>query len=553
MSMKSQPKEMRMSIGVDNFRNLQERQGYYVDKTGLITEYLEKNEEVTLVTRPRRFGKTLNMSMMAEFFDITKDSREIFEGTKVMETKWVKEMNQYPVIALSFANVRGNDAEFMLHMLGLEIVQEYGCHSYLWEDDRLPVCEREKLKEFWSEKWLWEGDKKFWMIPKSLFILCAALEKYHGKKVRVFIDEYDTPFIQALIAGYYEEIRPVFTMLLSSVLKGNPSLKSAYLTGIQRVAKENIFSGMNNLEVYTVNDPEYAEYFGFTEAETETLLRYFGMELTDEVRETYDGYHFGDCEVYNPWSITNYVSRKRLSPFWVNTAENSLIHSAIDQVGEEFRQGYEELIEKGSYATEIKMDSSFYEYASVESLWGLLLSAGMLTGEQVPGQAKEYRLWVPNREVMYAFEELTAHHLGIRDGGMSMMFYSLAIKDMDRFEREYKNILLRLPSYHDLKEENSYHMMMLGMCTYLKGEYEVKSNSESGHGRSDICLRALKKGKPHIIMEFKYTKDRGKDLKELANEALEQIREKGYAAGLEGEVLCVGLGHCGKNVEIKWE
>lgn len=177
----------------------------------------------------------------------------------------------------------------------------------------------------------------------------------------------------------------------------------------------------------------------------------------------------------------------------------------------------------------------------------------MLTGEQVPGRAKEYRLWVPNREVMYAFEKLTAHHLGIRGGGMSMMFYALTMEDMRRFEEEYKDILMELPSYYDLKEENSYHMMMLGMCTYLKGEYEVKSNCESGHGRSDICLRALKKDKPHIIMEFKYTKDRDKDLKELADEALEQIREKGYAAGMEGEVLCVGLGHCGKNVEIKWE
>ncbi len=551
--MSSQPREMYMSIGADNFRNLREQQGYYVDKTGLIAEYLEKKEAVTLVTRPRRFGKTLNMSMMAEYFDVTKDSRDIFAGTKVMGTKWTKEMNRYPVIALSFANVRGNDAEFMLRMLGLEIMQEYGCHSYLWEDDRLPTSEREGLKEFWSGKWLREGDKNFWMIPRSLFVLCTALEKYHGEKVRVFIDEYDTPFIQALIAGYYEEIRPVFTMLLSSVLKGNPSLKSAYLTGIQRVAKENIFSGMNNLEVYTVNDPEYAGYFGFTEAETEALLRYFGMELTDEVRETYDGYHFGDYEVYNPWSITNYVNRKRLSPFWVNTAENSLIHSAIDQMGEKFRKGYEKLIETGSYTTEVRMDSSFYEYASVESLWGLLLSAGMLTGEQIPGRAKEYRLWIPNREVMYAFEELTARHLGIRGGGMSMMFYALTMKDMRRFEEEYKDILMELPSYHDLKEENSYHMMMLGMCTYLKGEYEVKSNRESGLGRSDICLQAVKPGRPHIVMEFKYTKDKEKDLKELARAALEQIREKGYAAGLGGEVLCVGLGHCGKRAEIAWE
>ena len=531
--MSSQPREMYMSIGADNFRNLREQQGYYVDKTGLIAEYLEKKEAVTLVTRPRRFGKTLNMSMMAEYFDVTKDSRDIFAGTKVMGTKWTKEMNRYPVIALSFANVRGNDAEFMLRMLGLEIMQEYGCHSYLWEDDRLPTSEREGLKEFWSGKWLREGDKNFWMIPRSLFVLCTALEKYHGEKVRVFIDEYDTPFIQALIAGYYEEIRPVFTMLLSSV--------------------QNIFSGMNNLEVYTVNDPEYAGYFGFTEAETEALLRYFGMELTDEVRETYDGYHFGDYEVYNPWSITNYVNRKRLSPFWVNTAENSLIHSAIDQMGEKFRKGYEKLIETGSYTTEVRMDSSFYEYASVESLWGLLLSAGMLTGEQIPGRAKEYRLWIPNREVMYAFEELTARHLGIRGGGMSMMFYALTMKDMRRFEEEYKDILMELPSYHDLKEENSYHMMMLGMCTYLKGEYEVKSNRESGLGRSDICLQAVKPGRPHIVMEFKYTKDKEKDLKELARAALEQIREKGYAAGLGGEVLCVGLGHCGKRAEIAWE
>ena len=246
-------------------------------------------------------------------------------------------------------------------------------------------------------------------------------------------------------------------------------------------------------------------------------------------------------------------SRKRLILFWVNTAENSLIHSAINQVGEEFRQGYEELIEKGSYITEIKMDSSFYEYASVESLWGLLLSAGMLTGEQIPGRAKEYRLWILNREVMYAFEELPARHLGIRGGGMSMMFYALTVKDMGRFEREYKNILLSLPSYHDLKEENSYHMMMLGMCAYLKGEYEVKSNRESGLGRSDICLRAVKPGRPHVVMEFKYTKDKEKNLKELARAALEQIREKGYAAGFGGEVLCVGLGHCGKSVEIAWK
>lgn len=246
------------------------------------------------------------------------------------------------------------------------------------------------------------------------------------------------------------------------------------------------------------------------------------------------------------------MSRKRLILFWVNTAENSLIHSAINQVGEEFRQGYEELIEKGSYITEIKMDSSLYEYASVESLWGLLLSAGMLTGEQIPGRAKEYRLWILNREVMYAFEELTARHLGIRGGGMGMMFYALTVKDMGRFEREYKNILLSLPSYHDLKEENSYHMMMLGMCTYLKGEYEVKSNRESGGGRSNICLSALKKGKPHIIMEYKYTKYEKKDLGKPAEEALEQITEKEEVAELTGEILCIGFGHRGKEKEVKY-
>lgn len=332
MGLYAQLQVNNMTIGIENFREMRETHSYYVDKTMLIAEFLEgleANGKVTLLTRPRRFGKTLNMSMLEEFFDITKKSEEIFEGTHIMETKWSDQMNQYPVIALSFANVKGDDAEFLLHNLSNEIQKEYNRHSYLWEQEGLPERTCAELAGIYEKIGNMAADKDYFCLAESLVKLSAALERFYDRKVYVFIDEYDTPFLQALNGGFYQEVRAVLSVMMTSLLKGNSSLKSAYLTGIERVAKENIFSGLNNLVVCTVNDPEYAEFFGFTEQETQKLLESCGMKLTDQVRLMYDGYRFGGCRIYNPWSIVCYAKRKRLEPFWVNTSENSMIRTAM--------------------------------------------------------------------------------------------------------------------------------------------------------------------------------------------------------------------------------
>ena len=505
MSVREQPTKVKMAIGIDNFREMREKQNYYVDKTRLIAEYLEAGDKVTLLTRPRRFGKTLNMSMLAEFFDITKDSSDIFGGTEIMETKWADKMNQYPVIALSFANARGENAQFLLNQLSGEVRKEYMRYEFLWDEKKLPDTMCRELQRIYDCMWSWEKKDGFDYLSLSLTGLCTALEWYYGKGVKVFIDEYDTPVMQALISGFYQEIRPVFSVMLGSLLKGNASFESAFLTGIQRVAKENIFSGLNNLAVCTVNSPEYADCFGFTEQETRELLDACGLKLDERVRKMYDGYRFGEFHIYNPWSITNYARRKRMEPFWVNTSENSLIRSAMKEIE----------------AEEVSED-------------------GICT------------LRVPNREVMRAFRELTALYIGAAEGSMAQMFRRLMEKDLEAFAGEYKRLLRTLPSYYDLKEENSYHMMMLGMCTFLTGDYDVESNRESGKGRSDIILKAKTGEKPNIVMEFKYIRDEKKDLRELAEEALEQIERKDYAAGLQGEVVCIGLGHRGKEAEMEW-
>ena len=539
-----------MGIGIENFREMRESGNYYVDKTRMIAEYLEAGDKVTLLMRPRRFGKTLNMSMLAEFFDITKDSADIFEGTEIMGTKWVSEMNRYPVISLSFGNARGDSADFLFRFLASEVRKEYMRYEFLWEEKKVPENMSRALSKIYESLWNRQMPDRGSDLAESLTELCTALEWYYGKKVKVFIDEYDTPFIQAMIGGFYGKVRPVLSAMLGSLLKGNPSLESAYLTGIQRVAKANLFSGVNNLAVYTVNSLEYADCFGFTEEETKELLEACGLELGEKVRQMYDGYRFGEEHIYNPWSVIFYAKRKRLEPFWVNTGENSLIRAALVELEEAFRPGYEELIEKGEYCTEVKMDSSYYEISDVETLWGLLLSSGMVTAEKVLEDGKCI-LRVPNQEVMRAFRELTSLYLGIREGNMSQMFLRLTEKNVEAFTDGYRRILRTLPSYHDLKEENSYHMMMLGMCTFLSRDYEVKSNRESGKGRCDIALKARRKDHPNIIMEFKYTKDEKKDLRELAREALDQIREKEYMAGMRGEILCIGLGHRGKDVEVE--
>lgn len=537
-------------LGVVDYETLKNQNYFFIDKSMMIYDFLMRKSTVTLITRPRRFGKTINMSMMSSFFDITKDSKEIFKDTKIVETEYISEMNQYPTIFISFANAK-NDKWNVVKEIKLQLRKEYDRYAHVFEQ-KMTVFEQNEYESL-VQGLMTKNDGLLDNIIDALSFLMERLEKYYHKKVMVFIDEYDTPFIEAHVGGYYEELRGGLSSLLHNALKTSTSLHYAMMTGIQRVGKENIFSDLNNLVVCTVKDPEYSQYFGFTEEEMKQTLEYYDLSLNDEVKSMYDGYHFGEHDIYNPWSILNYASRKVLEPYWVNTSSNTMIKKAISSSDEAFERGYEELIRNGELETTVKMDTSFFEVNNTENLWGLLVNAGYLTlHKTISIQDSLYIIKIPNQEVQLEFRKLTAYHLKATETDLTVLFNSLKRCKKEDFEDRYRKILLTLPSYHDLKDENSYHMMLLGMCAWLSSEYEVISNREVGKGRCDIILKS-KKNQISYILEFKYTNDSSVDLKQLAKSAIDQIDSRRYDSELSGTVIRIGLAHYQKNVEIEWQ
>ncbi len=537
-------------LGVVDYETLKNQNYFFIDKSMMIYDFLMRKSTVTLITRPRRFGKTINMSMMSSFFDITKDSKEIFKDTKIVETEYISEMNQYPTIFISFANAK-NDKWNVVKEIKLQLRKEYDRYAHVFEQ-KMTVFEQNEYESL-VQGLMTKNDGLLDNIIDALSFLMERLEKYYHKKVMVFIDEYDTPFIEAHVGGYYEELRGGLSSLLHNALKTSTSLHYAMMTGIQRVAKDNIFSDLNNLVVCTVKDPEYSQYFGFTEEETKQTLEYYDLSLNDEVKSMYDGYHFGEHDIYNPWSILNYASRKVLEPYWVNTSSNTMIKKAISYSDEAFERGYEELIRNGELETTVKMDTSFFEVNNTENLWGLLVNAGYLTlHKTISIQDSLYIIKIPNQEVQLEFRKLTAYHLKATETDLTVLFNSLKRCKKEDFEDRYRKILLTLPYYHDLKDENSYHMMLLGMCAWLSSEYEVISNREVGKGRCDIILKS-KKNQISYILEFKYTNDSSVDLKQLAKSAIDQINSRRYDSELSGTVIRIGLAHYQKNVEIEWQ
>lgn len=537
-------------LGVVDYETLKNQNYFFIDKSMMIYDFLMRKSTVTLITRPRRFGKTINISMMSSFFDITKDSKEIFKDTKIVETEYISEMNQYPTIFISFANAK-NDKWNVVKEIKLQLRKEYDRYAHVFEQ-KMTVFEQNEYESL-VQGLMTKNDGLLDNITDALSFLMERLEKYYHKKVMVFIDEYDTPFIEAHVGGYYEELLGGLSSLLHNALKTSTSLHYAMMTGIQRVAKENIFSDLNNLVVCTVKDPEYSQYFGFTEEETKQTLEYYDLSLNDEVKSMYDGYHFGEHDIYNPWSILNYASRKVLEPYWVNTSSNTMIKKAISSSDEAFERGYEELIRNGKLETTVKMDTSFFEVNNTENLWGLLVNAGYLTlHKTISIQDSLYIIKIPNQEVQLEFRKLTAYHLKATETDLTVLFNSLKRCKKEDFKDRYRKILLTLPSYHDLKDENSYHMMLLGMCAWLSNEYEVISNREVGKGRCDIILKS-KKNQISYILEFKYTNDSSVDLKQLAKSAIDQIDSRRYDSELSGTVIRIGLAHYQKNVEIEWQ
>lgn len=544
----------RIPIGLKSYEKLKNENYYVVDKTLMIKDFLDRGNEVTLITRPRRFGKTINMSMMTEFFDITKDSKKLFEDTFIMKTDYASELNQYPTIFISFADAKG-DITNMIRQIKVQLQDEYD----RFKDVFINLTEFEENDYHKIKADLMDNDNgKLNSAVNALSFLMKILQNYYSKKVMVFIDEYDTPFIEAHVGGFYEDIRNDLASMLHTSLKTSTSLQYAMLTGIQRVAKENIFSDLNNLVVCTVKDYEYSQHFGFTEEETKEMLEYYGLELNDEVKLMYNGYQFGDCAIYNPWSVLNYASRKVLSPYWVNTSGNKMIRKAMEGRDQSFDRNYEELIQKGTLETLIHMETSFFELNTNENLWGLLVNAGYLTITQTISVMEGiYTVKIPNKEVQQEFQNLTAYYLDVADSDLTLLFSALKRNKKNDFIEKYQKILLNLPSYHDLKDENSYHVLFLGMCAWLSSEYEIISNREEGKGRCDIILKAKEKNRISYVFEFKYIKSNNEvskeQLSELAKQAIDQIKNKEYSAGLSDKVIYVGLAHHNKEAFIEWQ
>lgn len=417
-------------IGISDYRKLIQNDYYYVDKTLMIKEFLERKSQVTLVTRPRRFGKTINMSMLAEFFDITKDSKDVFVGTQIMDTPYVDEMNQYPTIFISFADAK-RDLTSVVSTVKDQILKEWDRYNYVFEN----LSKYEKNKHDVLEKLLMDYlNGSLEGIGDAISFLMEKLQNYYDKEVMVFIDEYDTPFIEAHVNGFYDEVRGGLSSLLHNSLKTSNRLKYAMLTGIQRVAKENIFSDLNNLDVYTVLDNGYNQFFGFNDEETQRILEYYHLELDDKVKQMYDGYKMGNIEIYNPWSILNYAKRKELVPYWVNTSANVMIKDALEKSDDDFNKEYEKLIMDGQVETVVSMQTSFYEDADNSTLWGLFVNAGYLTIKEIVDRYNDrYCITIPNAEVRKEFINLTEHHLGLKTGKLFSVVSKLIEENKEEF------------------------------------------------------------------------------------------------------------------------
>ena len=542
----------KIPVGLSNYRRLKIENYYVVDKSMLIKEFLDSACVVTLITRPRRFGKTLNMSMLSEFFDCTKDAKTLFKDTAIMNTEYASARNQYPTIFLSFADCKGRNDDIKISIFYL-LRTKMAEYLNLLDNENVDGDLKERYQMIYRAL---AGETDFTRIQFSIVLMCELLYKVYGKPVILLIDEYDTPFIEAHVNECYDQVHGSLAGMLSRALKDNPFLQYAMLTGIQRVAKENIFSGLNNLKVHTVASSNYASYFGFVEEEVKAMLEYYSLPYSDAVKAMYDGYHIGDEDIFNPWSVINYVSEKQLAPYWVNVSSSGMIKKAMEEADAEFHAQYETLIKTRNLEAVVDLQTSFYEYSSNASLWGLFVNAGYLTITGVDDGL--YSLVVPNEEVMEAFKTLTLDYMKKDPDGFTKMMRGLTRKNPQMFLENYRKFLLKTTSYHDLINENSYHTLLLGMCACLYADYEVKSNQEAGKGRYDIILQCKTNKYPSYIIELKYLKKeeyekRPELLQEKCKEAVEQIEANQYDIAISGNVIYIALAHSGKDVEMVWK
>lgn len=529
-----------IAIGVSDFRNIIANNCFYVDKTKFIEELVNDMTAVHLITRPRRFGKTLNLSMLKYFYDIegNTENRKLFDGLYISNFLAMSEQGKYPVIFLSFKDVKADSSLEMMENIAILMKNLYDKFEYIREK-----LNQSNLMEF-DEIWLKKDNAN---LRGALLNLCSYLKEYYNQDVILLIDEYDTPMVSAYEHGYYDEIKMFFTTLYGSALKENPALKKAVLTGIMRISKENIFSGLNNVKVNSILEDDFAEYFGITEKEVEKSLIEYGLEeRLPEVQKWYNGYIFGGVRVYNPFSITNFLDRKKIMPYWVNTSSNTLINKVLKEASSSIFEELSKLFQRETINKTIDVYSNFNELKNTEQIWYLLTNAGYLTPVEEIDFGK-YSIRIPNEEVHYFFErDFIRNFLGSVDNFDRTLSYLLE-GDFDNFTYELENIMLNSVSCFDFNsnsKESHYHVFILGMLLGLRRRYYIHSNREGGRGRYDLVVEPMDKSKNGLVIEFKVAKEK-EDLEKASEEALAQIEEKRYYEGLRDrgveKIILVGI------------
>lgn len=549
-------KNINVPVGISNFEKIRQDGYYYVDKTGLIKDMLKnKIPEVTLITRPRRFGKTLAMSMLASFFDIRRDSKKLFQGLNISKEQQLCNdwMNQYPTLFLSFKDVDGTIFENALGLLRFTIAELCKKHTYLIESDMVDQDDKEtfrKLKSMGSNLPELQG---------SIIMLMNMMKAYYNKPVILLIDEYDVPIAKASSNGYYKEMLEVMKTMLSTALKDNEALKFAVVTGCLKIAKESVFTGTNNFVSDTISSERYNEYYGFTQKDVDQILQDSQIEeKASDIKEWYDGYRFGEFDVYCPWDVMNYLwdltNNQNAKPvsYWKNTSDNAIIRSFIDYSGAAIKKKLEILISGGSIRQQIEENLTYdYLHSSEENLWSILYLTGYLTNASERDTDGMIELKIPNKEIKEIFE--TTVKKWFEDNAKTIdrkeLFDAVWTGNADILTKEIGTLLRMTISYHDYKED-FYHAFLAGI--FAGAGYVVESNKEHGEGRSDIVIYDDHEGKV-AIFEAKKSQN-PEDMKLDCEKAIKQINEKKYANEFEDaydEILCYGISFFKKRCLVK--